>query len=317
MSSCVQLFINEEDLLCSRHLKNLLGKLVPAHDKDFALDRVSCREIQLPELLRLLNTTSFLGGKRTVVASNLEALSKEAAEVLGRYLASPNPETNAIFVTTKIDKRTALYKAFARLGEVVEFKKPYPNRIPEIVGAESKRLGLSLAPGVAQLLVDTAGTDLTLLVTELEKLALYASPRTQLTQEDVAQLTGTGIVDNVWQLGELVANRDLAGSVGLFERILLQGDSVVALTAIVTGHFRKLKLARCAPAGTPEEALATLIGVPAFFARQYFRQACHFTPEKLNTAYRSLMRLSEDLRGGGLSPKALFNHFLTELCLDH
>lgn len=310
MSLDIQLVINEEDFLTSRHVKKILKEWVDPAIKDFNFEHCSLREHALAKILTSLKTPPMMADTRTVVVDDLEILKKEDEEQLVRYFENPNPGTRLLLLTRKIDKRTALYKILIRVAKVYEFKRPYPNRVPEFIVQEANNLSLTLENGVAPLLAELVGGDLMSLVSELEKLKLFIHPQTRIRREHVTQLVGTGLVDQVWALGEKVARRDLNGSLELVRRMLEQGEAPIAIVALLVSQFRKVFLAQNHALRRLPQPLESLLGVPTFVTGEYMTQAKSFSALQLKKIFQRLMRLSEDLRRSGVSSPTLLNDFV-------
>ena len=298
-----------------RYLGQLLAKLVEPETKDFNFDRVSARDMSFEKILSVLQTPPMMAERRTVLIEDFEDLSKKGQEAFESYLDSPNPQTVCVLITKKIDKRTTFYKKLKTIALIQEFKKPYPNQLPQFVQEHARELEVSLAPGLAQVLVEVVGQDLSHLVMELEKLKIYIAPRTQITKEDVLALSSQGLVDNIWDLASVLGQKDLSMSLNLFRRILEQGESVIALVAMAITHFRKLLLTSDFKAHPTEGPLEKVLGVHPYFVKDYERQAKGFSLEGLKKLYQRLMRLSEDLRSSQVSKELLFTNFLMEVCV--
>lgn len=343
MSATIQLIVNGENFLTRRHVARTLDEIVDPATRDFNFERFSCTEHGIGRIIGSFQTPPMMAETRTVVVEDLEVaiemkkkkedqeesdqqeegmektggLAKKNAEALARYFENPNPDTNIILITRKIDKRTSLYKILGKRAGLIEFKRPYPNMIPKFLHDESLAMGIELENGSSQILVDVAGTDLARLVMELEKLKLFVHPKTRVSCAHVAALVGTGVIDQIWILSEAVSKRDLPLARDLSRRMLEQGEHPVALVGLLVAHFRKLSLA-CDHAATHRNdlSLETLLGVSPYAAKQYASQARHCTPRDLKKKYRSLMRLSVDLRQSGASQGTLFQDFVQGVCLD-
>lgn len=311
----IQLLINEEEFLCRRYLDHTLAQLVEPETRDFNFDRLSLRETPFEKILSLLQTPPMMAQQRIVVVEDCEEISKKEEEAFEKYLESLNPQTVCLLITKKIDKRTTFYKKLKTVALIQEFKKPYPNQLPQFVQEQAKRLSISLAPGVAQILIEIAGQDLSGLVMELEKLRIYIAPKTQITKEDVLALSSQGLVDNIWDLTSALGKKDFAASLNLFRRILEQGNPVIALAAMVITHFRKLLIAVEYKDQPANEPLEKILGVHPYFVKDYEKQARGFSAAQLKKLYQKLMRLSEDLRSAPVAKELLFTNFLTEVCV--
>lgn len=332
-----QILINEEPFLCARHLSRFLTKHVDQDTKDFNFERVSAKNVSPSGVAERFLTMPMMAASRALVVDDFELYFKSARgkseteessdddddggtkSDLGSLLEALKKKdvpTHVVFIATKVDKRTSFIKNFAKLGELVEFKKPYDNQVPGWLEGEARTLGYDLEPGVSALLAATAGSDLGSLVGELDKLAIYAHPETKITRRHVTEAVGTGPVDNMFELGRLLGERDLQGASALYGRMREQGEVLVAILARLIGHFRKLTLAREAVDVHGNNApLAQILKISPFFVKDYQSQVRRFTFAELKRIYVDLMRLSESVRRSRLSDEVQFAAFLQEACL--
>lgn len=308
----IQLLINGEDFLLSRHLNGLLEKIVDPATRDFNFERVSAKELSGSELVDRFRTPPLMAAVRTVVVKDFDLVKKHDQDRVLTYLQNPSPQTNVILIAGKLDRRTEFYRKLSRLVAVIEFKAPYPNRVADFVWEQARQMDLRLEPAATGLIAEALGTDLRGIVSELEKLALYVWPKKDVTRQDVSALVAAGVVENIFAITHVIGERHFGRALALFRRMVDQGEPVIKIVALVVGHFRKLLLASAAG---PGEDLAALLGIHPFFVKEYRAQLKRFTPGELAWVYRRLMDVSVGLRSDGASPQTLFETFLMDVCI--
>lgn len=309
----IQLLLNGEEFLLQRHLKRLFKKLIDPATRDFNFERVSARDRTGEQLVGAFQTLPMMADSRTVVVDDFETFKKDDLEALSSYFQNPNPQTHVILIADKIDKRTGFYKKFAKVGEVIEFKAPYANKVPAFIQQEAQTMGLLLEPGCADVLAEAVGTNLMSLVGELEKLKLYVHPGKNVTRKQVSDLVSTGLVSNVFAITNLIGQKRYHEVHKIYVRMKEQGEPVIRIVALVINHFRKLMLTKSFRGG--EKELASLLGVHPFFVKDYSSQAQKFSEEGLKGIYKGLMELSVGLRSVGASSETLFQGFLQGVCV--
>lgn len=316
-SPVIQLLISGEDFLCRRHLDAQLKKLVDPSMKDFNFERLSAREVKAEWIINSLNTAPMMAEHRVIVVDDLEALSKEDQEKLAGYFQNPNPQTHLFLVGEKVDKRTAFFKALEKTADVVEFKPIYENQLPRFVMEEARRLSLTIDASAATLLASLVGRDLGSLVSELEKLALFVHPEKTIRERHVIDLVSAGLVDNIFQITNLIGSKKYAAAHALMTRMQEQGEAVVKVVALVINHFRKLLLAKSHLEKNPgdSQALPQILGVPSFFVKDYTGQIRLFSDDELKRIYQRLMDVSVQIRSTGASAETCFDAFLQRVCL--
>lgn len=324
----IQLLINGEDFLLQRHLEKTLATLVDPAMRDFNFDRVVAKDISPAKLLDLIQTLPMMAQSRTVVVDGFDCYFKkvekdedavgDAAESFIAYFKAPNPQTHLILLVEKLAKNTRVYKAIASCGEVLEFKTPYDNKIPDFIRSEAKEKGLTLAPGVAEELAQTVGHHLRAMVQELEKLALYVHPERRIEVSHLRELVSQGVLDNVFLLTRLIGSKKYAPARDISHRLTEQGEPIIKILSLVVAHFRKLGLlkSRLHRGPAAEAEMAALLGVPPFFVREYQDQVKLFSSGELAKIYRKLVCVSEDTRTTGASSHSIWEGFLQDVCVQ-
>ncbi len=173
-----------------------------------------------------------------------------------------------------------------------------------------------MAPGAAEILIETSGPELYALLHELEKLRLYKFPDTKITRDDVLATASQGHLASVFVISEKMGRRDLASLSEIYTRLVEQGESPIGLMAILISHVRKLLVVREGlDKRLPDAAIMSSTGLFPKIFQEYRSQAGLFPLVSLKHIFRQLMRLSEDLRRSRLSTKSLMGNFFQDVCL--
>lgn len=345
MAKNIQLIINEEDFLTQRHVDQVLKKWVDPNTRDFNFERFSLSLHAFSKILQSFNEFPMMADCRTVVVDELELLFKKVPTAstsnteemnstqiiqensseepanekvlkLNEALKNLSPQTQLLLISRKkIDKRTALYKTLVKIAEIHEFKKLYPNQLPGFVSEEARLMGLTLESGVAQLLSELVGGDLSSLVMELKKLKLYVHPEVKIKREQVVSLVGSGLLDAIWILSDKVAQRDLGGALDVSRRLFEQGENAIGMVAVLVTHFRRLMLVEAQLAQSPGGKVEPRsLGMTEYAFNQSKGQLKHFVRGKLKRVYLDLMQLNFNLRQSRIGNHTQFYNFIQGAC---
>ena len=71
----------------------------------------------------------FMSERRLVIVRHAEKMSAAGQTVLAEYAEDPSPSTVLVLVASKADKRTRLYKAVEKTGQVSEYAAPKRARV--------------------------------------------------------------------------------------------------------------------------------------------------------------------------------------------
>lgn len=118
-----------------------------------------------------------------------------------------------------------------------------PNECGRIAAQLAKREGLVLADDAIRLLLDSMGPDLGKLSNEIQKIAMVFHGRTTpLRSADISPIVGALREDHVFELFNLLRNRQRAKAQLLIDHLLERGEKAIALIGILSRFSRELIL---------------------------------------------------------------------------
>ena len=281
--------------------------------------------------------------------SSSAAKSKEAADLLVDALEAGLPAQNIlVLVAEAVDKRKRLYKYIEKNGVILDLtvdtgtsaaaRKDQEALLRRLVEETVAGFGKKIEPRALPVLLERVGFHPVAVVTEAEKLALYAGEEPVITLAALNELIGRTREEALYELTEAVAGQDLAGSLLLLDRLQESGMHALALAAGLRNFIKKLMLARAFQART-EPAYASGMQFPVFqkhylpclkkqcepwpqllaghpfVVYKLFRQAEKFAPAHLKAALGWLLETEYRLKSSRLPAGLILQHFLFQFLL--
>lgn len=288
---------------------------LPEEVQAFALERVSALEIDPGALVASARTLPFLGDRRVILVSRAEkwltgrrrgAGAEDVEEdkedqpassaALEDYLESADPVSTLVFLAADVNRTLRLVKSLLKRAVVVECwglkddkdVKGFAigsalERAGRVVVAELKKAKLTIGRDAIELLVAHAGTDITTLRGDLDRLVLYCHGSREVTRDDVAAVVSGAALVNDW------------GIVNAIER----GNTREAL--------RQLRLAM----DSGEVPYLTL-GQIGWFVRNRLAESA--SPARVEAAVDALFRTDLAMKTSGGEPRVLLERLVVELC---
>jgi len=137
--------------------------------------------------------------------------------------------------------------------------------------------------------------DLWALDNEIEKAFLYAnSPRVK--DEHVKKVLSNKTALGIFDLADGVGTRDTGRALRALDDLLVGGAQPSYILFMMARHLRYL--VKTKDLGKPAGELASLLGVPAFLAERYYRQAQNFSSRDLEEAMEGLLGVDLALKTG-------------------
>jgi DNA polymerase III delta subunit len=298
-----------------------------------AVQRVSALELTGQDAVGLCNAGSLLGDERLVLVDQIDGRRNadnrltngwKAADLtaITEYVADPAPGTVLALVGEEVRKDSALAKAVAKAGRVLDYPAPKRNAT-QWVAAKFKEAGVRAEPDACAALVQLVGdSDLRALASEVDKLATWAAGE-PIGAREVEELVSASADTPTFTLTDAWASRDAVELLDAAERILGRSsrprrDETARIAAALGSHAAKLKTAkRLATQGVSSaEAMGALGTRSRFYADKLYEQAESFSDDGLRRATVRLAELDLALKGGSrLAPDFELQRALIDLAL--
>lgn len=206
-----------------------------------------------------LNTLPFLTDRRAVVVRDADKFISATRERLENYLKSPSQTATLILMCRSFPRTLRLSKAAdAAGGRLIECKKLTGRALIDFAAGEAKRLGKQLSPAAAARLVDQVGGDQGIIATEVEKLAVYATDRSAITEADIAELVGQSREERIFAVMDVAALGQAREALTLWRQVLASDPAAVfkVLGGMAYVVRRWMAAAQMVQEGMPVHAVA-------------------------------------------------------------
>ena len=209
----------EDDFQKEDAVKQLVEAAIEPGMRDFNMDVKRAQEVDAKSLDAMLSALPMMADRRVVVIKDASALKKDPRKVLDKYLTHPSPDVMVILLETSAGKTD---KDLAKNSTPMEFDYLSADRIPKwITHCATTQFQTKITPEAVELLQTAVGTDLHLLVAELDKLASFAYGR-EIAESDVSAVVGVRRGETMADFLDQVAMRNLTRALELLPQILSQ-----------------------------------------------------------------------------------------------
>ena len=256
----VYLLVGDDARAMEKVVDALEATIDPA-DRPFAVDRFYAGEAASTPLAIAAAARVFpmLGDRRLVIVMRAERLLKpkraaKTAEIdlveeedddegaadmapLEEYLERPVASTTLVFVATDIDRgrrftkrvmANAVVAPFAGLEGRDDFERREARRDAAAgIRQEIEKQGRTIDDAALKLLVDRAGTDISKLRGDVERLLLFTEGAASVSRADVEEIASLDTtVEDEWAVVNAIAGGDVSRALREVARRLDRGDSV-------------------------------------------------------------------------------------------
>ena len=222
----------EDDFQKDDAVKQLVDAAIEPAMRDFNMEVMRAQDLDAKSLDAALSALPMMADRRILVVRDAGALKKDARKILDKYLETPSPDVLLILVEASGGKTD---KELVKNATPLEFEFLTADRIPRWISHyASTHFNSKITPEAAELLQTAVGTDLHLLVSELDKLASFTNGR-EIEERDVTAVVGVRRGETMADFLDQVAMRNVSKALDLVPLILSQPKTsavqmVMALT---------------------------------------------------------------------------------------
>ena len=258
------------ELVCQAIIDNCLQDF----EKDFNETICYGSDVTASQIVTTARRFPMMAERQLVVVK--EAQQMKGLEDLAVYCAEPLDSTVLVILMHKAsaDKRKSLYKTVQKTGVVVESPAIRDYEIGNWISSYYSSRGLTIEPPAAALLGESAGTELSVIVAETEKLMRNLPEGCkQVRVEDVEKNVGISRQFSVFELTRELSlkNRGKALKIATHIGTAAKFAMPMAVSALYTHFYRILKY-EAALRNNPrmdQQERASILGVSPYFLREY------------------------------------------------
>ena len=302
------------DMVCQAVLDNCIDEF----GKDFNETVCYGADVTPDRIITEAREFPMMAERRLIVVK--EAQMMKNIEDLAVYCQSPLDSTVLVLLLHKatVDKRKALYKTVQKTGVVLDSPSLRDYEIPGWIQSYYASKGLHIDPQAAALLGESAGTELSTIAVETDKL-LKNLPEgaTSVSVADVEKNVGISRQFSVFELTKELSYRRAPQALKIASHL---GNSAkfampMAVSALYNHFYRILKDAALLAQGgypSPEDKARALAGVNPYFYKEYDAAVRNY-PLPRAMAVVGLLCEYDYLGKGGDGGAATPDQLLTEL----
>jgi DNA polymerase III subunit delta len=234
---------------------------------------------------------SMMGGRRAVRVRNA---TNNLGDLIEQFLEDPPGDALVVVEGGDLSKSSLLPKLFgaASNAAAIACYADTAHSLEDVVRDTLRGAGLSIAPEALSDAVSRLGSDRGVTRRELEKLALYAQGKKNVTLEDVAAVMGDEAAARTEEASDAAGSGDLPRLDLALERLWTADISVTQVLRGAMGHFQRLAMAReNVKRGESVEAAMRRLRPPIHFLREqsFKAQLNRWTEERLADALEMLL----------------------------
>ena len=193
--------------------------------------------------------------------------------------------------------------------------------MPEWTQELVRSKGLTIHQKALMLLVDHIGNDLSRIDKEVEKVSVNLGDRRNITEDDIEKYIGVSKEYNSFELQAALARKDLPKAIRIIQ--YFEANPKAAPIQLVLPTLYAL-FSKCymyfGQNSKDEKTVATNIGVPSFFVKEYIMAAKNYGPGGVEQALLLLHHFnlkSVGVNDTGTADASLLKEMVAKMMLDN
>ncbi|SDX67553.1 MULTISPECIES: DNA polymerase III subunit delta [Salimicrobium] len=323
----IYVLYGEERYLIEQEKEKIVRAETTKEEREFNYSTFNLEDTPVEEVVADAETLPFLGDRKLIVAENPVFLlakppKSEVEHDINRlltYINDPAPYTTLVLIAPyeKVDERKKVMKELKKKAEVKSFSAIKEWNMEEWVDKLAVELNLDLASGVKELVIQSAGTNLMVMRSELEKLGLYAD-NNYISTDIAEELLSSSLDTSGLKLVDAVINKDLGKAVSIYKELLRMNEEPIALVALLASQFRMIAQVKILKQkGYTENHMKSYIKAHPYVLKLAGQREKNFTQEKLDHILLTLARTDEYMKTGQMEKELAFEMMLYDIIAEH
>lgn len=226
----------------------------------------------------------MMAERMVVIVREAQRLSDLTA--IERYLEHPQPSTILVLCHKggTLDRRKSICGAIERVGALFESKRLRERDMFTFLERYLTERGIAIDPKSEQLIIDSIGTDILRLVSELDKVAIAMGESKRITPEVVERHIGISKDFNTFELRAAIVEKDVvkANRIVKYFNDNPKAGSLYATMPLLFSYFQNLLIAYYCPQRNVPEKLAEWLELRnAWAAKDYVTGMHNYTGRRV------------------------------------
>ena len=303
-----------ESFLRQKALQQIEKSVLSPGSEDFNRHVFHAKGLAIEQVLESALTYPAFAERRLVVIKDAHNLSTSDFDALLPYIQKPAIETCMVFSGEKIDSRRKFFQALKKNDALIEFKPLTERQIPGFIRKHLDDLGFTITGDALNLFILRVGSSLHEVITELEKLSLYAGTPRLIDVPDIQAVVSHVRAENIFEIGSAVGQQNAGKALSLGRHLVADGEAPLKILSLLSRHYRQLwKVRELQVEGRPSSEIARTAAVPPFIVDGLISQGRRYSRIDFRRAFKLFVEADLAMKSSGSSPEVVLENLLLKL----
>lgn len=320
----IYLLYGTETFLINETKQLLIHQILKEEELDFNLLAYDLEETPIETAIEDAETFPFFGEKKVLLLHNPVFLTSDKTKEkvdhnlskLEKYINEPAPYTVLVFSAPyeKLDERKKITKELKRNAVTVEARKLNEHELKVWIKEKTKANEIEIDDAAVERIINLAGTNLFMLASEVDKLAVYAKDEKKIDEAVVEKLVAKSLEQNIFSLIDKVVQRKLEAALRIYYDLTKQNEEPIKILSVLAGQFRLIyQVKELSRKGYGQQQIAGYLKIHPFRVKLAANQAGNFSDAELTKIMTLLAEADYQMKTGGMNKSLLVEMFLLRL----
>ncbi|MFV0527805.1 MAG: DNA polymerase III subunit delta [Lachnospiraceae bacterium] len=294
------LLYGEEEYLKIQYKKKLLTAF-DARPDSMNFSHFTGKGITPLQIHEIMQTLPFLEERRILLIEDSGFFKNKNEEIIEVFENIPE-YVYVIFVEAEVDKRGRFYKLVQKKGHAAEFATQTQDTLSKWVLGMMMKEQKKITKENMELFLSRAGTDMTNIANELEKLLSYTAGQEVIEREAIEEICTPQITNRIFDMIRYVTEKRQQEALALYHDLLAAKEPPMKILVLMARQFNQLLQAKqLGEEGRPQQEIAALLKVPPFVVKNFIRCARQYSVERLLQTVEEFADMETDVKSGRMT----------------
>lgn len=291
------LLYGEEKYLIRQYRDKLLHAVTDMQDT-MNFSRFTGEKPDTVAIIDFCETMPFLAERRVVLVED-SGLFKTGCEEFASQLSAVPDTAVVVFVESDVDKRNKLYKTVDQNGECLCFQTPDERTLSIWIKHQFQSEKKIIEDPAVFRLIETAGSDMSRIKNEIEKLICYCMDKQTVTIQDIEELCVEHTESKIFEMIEAIAEKRQERALHLYHELLENREPAMRILFLIARQYDMLlKTKLCMAEKKNDIQTAAAIGVPVWSVKKYSSRCRRYSAEELRNILESCQEIDYRIKTG-------------------
>ncbi|MDX8359525.1 DNA polymerase III subunit delta [Cytobacillus sp. IB215316] len=316
------LLYGKETYLLNETKKLLISHGLKNEEIEFNLSTYNLEETPIEAGIEDAETYPFFGDKKIVIFNNPTFLTSEKSKIehdlkkLETFINQPADFSIIVFYAPyeKLDERKKLTKLLKKKAELLVANTLTEQELQKWIVERAESFQVLIQNEAVEEMLRLVGTNLMLLTTEIDKLALYVGPGGNISHETVTLLVARTLEQNIFTLIDFIVQRKPAEAMQILFDLIEQKEEPIKILSLVSNQFRLIyQVKELARQGYNQQKISSIIKVHPYRVKLAAGQAKLFGDQELKGIIGQLAEADYDMKVGNVDKQLILELFIMSL----